>query len=630
MEQQIHYLEDAQSFQVSWEEGRKLRRRYMPYVLRTVLRRRKKSVIDHFYDEKIHEKTILIRALGVSVRGNMQYVLNVLNSDDRFKGYKIYVRTSKETHETVKEYIRQNNWKRTIPLEKYYNKMLERCQYLITESFFPYNWIKKPEQILIDTWHGTPLKKLGIRKNGKKAHLQAIQQKNFLCTDYFLYPNKFTQKIMYESYGVVSMMKGKALMLGYPRTGGMLSVPKEDTEKVRKTLAPNGEKVYAYMPTFRGYLSDEETIQREKDLLTYIDEHLRDDQILYVNLHHHIGQALDCSVFKHIRTFPPLIDSYELLTATDALISDYSSVFYDYLILGKQIILYIEDYETYSKYQGLNADITTLPFDKARSKEELVEMLNRGKNYDDTQIRSELCAYDSPRNAEKLSQLFAGDESGLTLEEHPHNDMPKVLFYTECCREGKETELLSQFSAAVDKSKYDYRIGCDTKKTADHLGSAYPMLHDSDVITSEDVIKLSSIGAPLKQKCLKGRIGFDKAIEYLQHEYALIPIQYYGYTKFDLLAIYDTPNADMILSLSLADAKSKALFITDDILKMIDEGDAFMKDAIRFAGDHCNVCAVSSPENVAKAEQILSDKWKDKVSVINDVSAMQKLCGFAN
>ena len=90
------------------------------------------------------------------------------------------------------------------------------------------------------------------------------------------------------------------------------------------------------MPTFRGYLDDEETIKREKEFLSFLDEKLTDDQILYVNLHHHISQGLDCSEFKHIHTFPPLIDSYELLTATDALISDYSSVFFDYLVLGKR------------------------------------------------------------------------------------------------------------------------------------------------------------------------------------------------------------------------------------------------------------------------------------------------------
>ncbi len=621
----VYFVPEADSFQINPEEARRLRRQYLPRVIKTIVKNRKWSIIDHFYDRKIDEKSILIRALGVSVRGNAQYVLNILNHDDRFKGYKIYVRTSKETHETVKEYIKQNHWKRTKALDKHYNCKMEQCKYFLTESFFPYSWIKKPGQVLIDTWHGTPLKKLGIVKNGDKAHLQAIQQKNFLCADYFLYPNKFTRDVMYDSYGIVSLMQAKALMLGYPRTGGLLQITDERKAEIRRQVAPNGEKVYAYMPTFRGYLSDEETIKREKDLLDHIDRSFTDQEILYVNLHHHIGQALDCSAYAHIRTFPPLIDSYEFLTATDALVSDYSSVFFDYLILGKQIVLYLEDYETYRQYQGLNMDIETLPFDKAYTPDELVEMLRRGKTYDDSRIREELCGYDSPDNAEKLCQIFAGDETGLVLEEHPHNTKKKVIFYTQCCREGRETSLLAEFSKQMDKETYDYWIGCDTEKVKSHLSSAYPMLHESAVITSDEKIKFSSIGGPVRKKYRSGKMDFDTAITYLAHEYALVPIQEYGYTKFDLFVIYDTPNPDMILALSLSGAEHKALFITDSMLEAVAGGDTILRDAIGFAADHCNVVAVSREDALEQAAGILSDRWKDRISVIDSVDGLNKL-----
>ena len=613
------------SFVLNEKEAKKLRKKYSKLISKLGGTLGSKTVIDQYYDEKIDKHSIVLQGLGVNVRGSMQYILNELNYDKRFSKYKIYVRTKDHSDQMVKDYIKQNNWTRTTTVPKGYYKVLESCKYVFTESYVPYQWIKKKDQVFIDIWHGTPLKKLGVIKNGNKAHLQSKQQKNFLCTDYFLYPNDFTKDIMFNSYNISTLMKGKALMLGYPRTAGILKVSEERTAEIRKTLAPNGEKVYAYMPTFRGYLNDEESIKREKEFLEYLDHELDDDQKLYVNLHHHIGAALDTSEYDHIETFPPLIDSYELLTATDALISDYSSVFFDYLVLGKQIILYIEDYDTYSSFQGLNMDIRDLPFDMAHSKEEVISMLNRGKDYDDTEIRNSLCAYDAPDNPAKLCQLFRDDENGLVLEEHPRNDKKKVLFYSDCCREGFETKLLEELSSKIDKEAYDYWIGCDSNKTKSHVASAYPMLHDNQNISSEDDIRLSSVGAPVKELYLSGKIDFETAITYLKYEYGLIPIQWYGYSDFDTYAIYDSVYPELIISLALSSAKNKILFITADMVSNIKSGDKFMEDAVKFAGKYMSVIAVTNNGLREEAEKILSDTWTGNISVVKNSDAIISL-----
>ncbi len=621
----IYLNEDVKRFSIDEKTAKKLRKKYAKLVKKNGGEPGSKTVIDYFYDEKVEKNTVLIQGLGVSVRGSVQYLLNELNYDKRFSKYKIYVRTKDHSDETVKEYIKQNNWTRTTTVPKGYYRKLESCKYIFTESYVPYQWIKKKDQIFIDIWHGTPLKKLGVIKNGRKAHLQSKQQKNFLCTDYFLYPNDFTKDIMYKSYDVATLMDAKALMMGYPRTAGILQVTEERTAEIRKQLAPNGERVYAYMPTFRGYLNDEDTIKREKEFLEFLDKNMSEDQILYVNLHHHISAGLDCSEFRHIHTFPPLIDSYELLTATDALISDYSSVFFDYLVLGKQIILYIEDYDTYSSFQGLNMDIRELPFDMAHSREEVLDMLNRGKDYDDTKIRSELCAYDAADNPAKFCQLFRDDETGLVLEDHPKNNKKKVIFYSDCCREGRETELLHQFSEQVDRDQYDFWVGCDSEKTKQHVDSAYPMLHDSMNISSEDDIRLSSVGAPVKELYLKGSIDFKTAMEYLIHEYGVIPVQQYGYSHFDTFVIYDMLDPEMIISMALLEADSKVIFITKDILSEVENGNTFMKDAVRFAADYCKVAAVTDKDIAEAAEKLLGDSWTGRVSVIDNVADINEL-----
>ena len=72
-----------------------------------------RNIVSHCYYLPIDEKGILILALGKSVRGNMQYVLDVLNKSPEFEGYTCYVRVDDTTEKTVSGYKKKNGWKRT-------------------------------------------------------------------------------------------------------------------------------------------------------------------------------------------------------------------------------------------------------------------------------------------------------------------------------------------------------------------------------------------------------------------------------------------------------------------------------------------------------------------------------------
>ena len=639
----IRILSDAQSFHLSPDEWHRQKKDSVHYVTMPFQGRSdiaescklmlgklgvgKKSVYDYFYDAKIDANSILLNGLGTSVRGSMQYILNELNHNDAYADFTVYVRTSQKTDDIVRQYIKQNKWIRTKTVLNNYAKYLETCKYLITESYFPYAWIKKEGQVVINIWHGTPLKRLGLLKNGKKSHKNAKQQKNFLCTDYFLYPNDYTKNVMLDSYKISQLFAGKkAIKLGYPRTAGLLGVSQEQVRKIRQFLAPHQERVYAYMPTFRGYLSDELTLEREMKFLTFLDANLKDDQILYVNLHHHIGASLDFSSFRHIRKFPPLIDSYELLTATDALISDYSSVFFDYLILGKQIILHIDDYDVYLKHQGLNMDIAELPFDLAKTVADVVEMLNKGKTYDDSEFRSRMCSYDSLENAEKLCQIVRGCEQGLEFYADPVSKKKKVLFYSEQFYDKALTEFLSKFlSQQKDDTKFEFWVGCDQAKTDKHLKNAYPLLHRFPMIGSVDEPCLSPLGEGLKSLYLSGKIPFSEAIKYLIHEYGIMPIRMYGHTQFDILVCYDVQSPETLISMALSPARKRILFLTEELLNEISGGNEFMRDAVCFASGYCHAVFVQKSGLMAAAENILPPRWKNSVALIEDTGDLHKL-----
>ena len=605
------------TFHIDFQKRTKVLDEFRYLALKNNLPSSGTTIADNYFNLALDEHAILMVGLGNNVRGNLQYILNELNSSDKFADFHIYVRTSPETDEIVKDYIHQNNWGRTSTVsgDKPYRKLMESCKYLITEVYMPEAWVKKPGQLYINIWHGTPLKKLGLAKNTKNSHRNGTTQKNFIDADYLTYPNQYTMDHMLEAYKVSQLMPGKTVLLGYPRTGGMLAASQSGSDTIRKQLAPNGEKLYAYMPTFRDYLSDEQSIKEIKDFLDFLDNNFSEDQLLYVNLHHRLNTSVNYNNYKHIRPFPPTIDSYKLLAETEALISDYSSVFFDYLILRKQIILFIPDYEKYCKIRGLFMDLYDLPFDKAKTKEEVLNFINLGKTYDDTKAFETFCSYDSIENAKKLCQLFFRDEQNLKLNPIPHDNRKRILIYSDACQQDDSTDFLSKFLEKYNHEQYDIFLGCDMDLVDMNKKSAYPMMFENPVIGSETDPHLTTLGQSIKKLYLSQTIPFEKAINYLKYDYALIPKRMYGQAVFDCVIIYDAINPEKIIAHTEMDT-IKLLFLHSNVLSKVQSGDLFLRDSIRYAAKYSKNIMVSSVQDKLLCEKLLGDYWKNKVQVV--------------
>lgn len=542
------------------------------------------TINDHYFNETLDEKMIVLLGLGKNVRGSMQYILNELNYDPYFKGYVVYVRTSEETEPIVQDYIAQNNWIRTktVTANGQYAKILMTAKYLVTEVFFPESYMKKPGQVYINIWHGTPLKRLGCTKNARNHHRNGVQQKSFIDADYLLYPNEYTKQHMLESYKVSNLMPGKVLMCGYPRTGGLIEAAGSDLTELKAQLAPNGEKLYAFMPTFRDYLDVETVVAQSKELLDYLDEQMDDSRILYVNLHHRVSDSIDYSGFKHIKQFPPTVDSYRLLAATEALISDYSSVFFDYLALRKQIILYAYDYELYKSKRGVYMELTDLPFDIAETKEAVWEAIKRGKTYDDEEVHNTFCRYDDAGNAKRLCQLLKGSEKDLIIQEIPKTNQNKLVIYSDAFAAGLPTEALMQFEGVFDADKNDLYFCCEQDLTNANKKIAYPMLARHAVIGCGSDLHLSSMASALKKLYREEKISFDEVMGYLQYEYGVLSRRIWSRAKFDRIVIYDVSDADKMLILSMVE-EEKILVLQPAMLEKLQSDDRFYRDAVLFA-----------------------------------------------
>ena len=571
----------------------------------------KRTVTDYYYDSKIVPGRVVLMGLGKNVRGSMQYILNELNHNDAFKDFHIYVKTAKDTEEIVKTYIRQNGWSRTeaVTPDSVYMELIETAQFLLTEVYLTAAWVKKEGQMYINIWHGTPLKKLGLAKNAKGKHKNGIQQSNFIDADYLLYPNDYTKKHMLESYKVADLMPGKVLKLGYPRTGGMLEAAQSDQTELRKMLAPNGEHIYAYMPTWKDYLKVDQVVAESKELLDYLDANLREDQILYVNLHHRVSDSLDYSQFKRIRQFPPTVDSYKLLALTDALITDYSSVFYDYLALRRQIVLYCADYELYRKKRGTYMDLMELPFDKAVTPEEVLVAINRGKTYDDEAAYQEFCAYDSVENAHKLCSLFLGTEDEVEVEAIPKNKKKKVMIYSDALSECTETQWLRKTAEnCAGSDTVELFISCNQDMVNENKNSAYPLLNKVPVIGTTADYFPSAMGHTAKKLYESGKITIGQAMSVWKYDYAAAVRRFLGRADFDLAVLLDVTDPEKLLALTFMDQPNKIMIISDLMYKEITENNnTFLKDALQVSASYMRAVFVKNEEQYAYISQMIGD-----------------------
>ena len=339
-----------------------------------------------------------------------------------------------------------------------YTKVLATSKYLINNSSFPAYFIRRPQQIYLQTWHGTPLKTLGKKMKYGIESMYNVQH-NFLHANYIMFPNEFTKKAIMEDYNLESLYTGKVIMNGYPRNSIFMN--KEKAEEVREKLGNDQYTTLAYMPTWRGKSNhDVDTAQYSKEvnkLLTYLDDNLKSHQKLYVNFHPMVQKFIKLDDYKHIYSFPQGVDKYEFLNSVDALITDYSSVFFDYSITRKPVILYMYDYDEYMHDRGMYFDIKELPFRKIYDAQTLLncivkeEFRNDSYDHDDEYIQKYI-QYDSADASRKMAELvFRESDCGMPVVNYCNNLEKKrnILYYPEI----KKPEAIDTIAKIVDKNK---------------------------------------------------------------------------------------------------------------------------------------------------------------------------------
>ena len=326
-------------------------------------------------------------------------------------GYKLYV--GSKSPETDKIMLLSSGLRSVTILKMNspeFQKILATANYLVCNYRLPTYFTKRKEQIVMNTWHGTPLKTLGRDMNNGIIDLGNVQSQ-FLDSNYLLYPNEYTKKHMVEAFCLSDLYQNKILVEGYPRNDVFFDDSYIQT--LKNLLKIQDKKVYVYMPTWRGLsvaATSKDYNAEINSILSQIDAGLNDDVLLFVKMHNLALKYVTLSKFKHIRPFPNNFEIYYFLNIADALITDYSSVFYDFANTKKEIILFTYDKELYCKERGLYENIDTLPFTQVDNTESLIAHLNNrpafvaDKKY--LEFLNTYCSHDSIITAQKVNNIF--------------------------------------------------------------------------------------------------------------------------------------------------------------------------------------------------------------------------------
>ena len=361
---------------------------------------------EYYEDGDVWEDTFLFESFGgANFQGNPYFIYKELIKRADLDNYKIYI--SAKDPENIRSSLESrgllpNNAAVIKVHSGEYRKVLSHAKYLVNNVSFTMDFIKKDEQIYLNTWHGTPLKTLGRTVIGDPFAV-CNGQRNYLLSDYLIAPNELTKRVYERDYMVHDIMPGELILGGYPRN----SVFYDDNARaaVKEKYQLNSYKTIFYMPTWRGTACGVDKVDQVSNIDRLAQE-LGNGYKVFVKFHPAMGKT--SGDFKYCYNMPDDIEVYEFLNAMDTLITDYSSVFFDFAGTGKIIVLYQYDKDEYYKSRGVYREVEeSLCFPIAYDYDRLVELVKTDDKTDYNGFVSKFCSYDSIDSAkEALEMLF--------------------------------------------------------------------------------------------------------------------------------------------------------------------------------------------------------------------------------
>lgn len=474
----------------------------------------------------VREDLVILEARnGRTIDGNIYYIARELLTAQAYAHLKIYiVYENEEARRSIQQKISGFNGPALtlveLQSEEYY-RIMASAKYLVNDSAIRNFFIKREGQVYLNVWHGTPLKVMG-RRVVHEPHATGSVQKNFVAADYLLYPSEYMMEHMLEDYMIRDAGRGTCLLGGYPRNTAFFD--DESRSRIREELDLQRYRVCAYMPTWRPEQAGEEL----RDLLRQMDEGLLPDEILYVNIHPLAAEEIDFSSYRSVRPFPEGYEVYRFLNAADALITDYSSVFYDFAVTGRRIVLFTYDEEEYFRIRGVYEPLESLPFARTRTVQETLEALRAPGQPDRSAFLKRFCRFESPRAAEVLCrQVFLGEDC-MEKREIPGNGLENVLVFGGDLMPGERTDALMRYLADPGKPPANYYLTFNRRDVNESKDILFQLPPGVRYFGRTGAVTLTDRQQQIRSRYEEGKVSFREYWEAVRPAFALEKERYYA------------------------------------------------------------------------------------------------------
>ncbi|MCL2839588.1 MAG: CDP-glycerol glycerophosphotransferase family protein [Defluviitaleaceae bacterium] len=441
---------------------------------------KKQSSVDKFYAKyrsfPIIENMILYESfLGQGLVCNPYALFKEFMRSKNFNDYK-HVWVISDSEELKRLEVEYKNYpsvsfiSRTDGEGEQFAYHMATAKFLIKNSTFPHCFSCRPAQIVVHTWHSITAKKLGFdTADGGLSADTGSPLRTFLQSSYIISPNDFMTDVYKNAYKLEGIYNGEIIQEGYPRTDLILNADCSDVlerMKTRGISVNRGKKIILYAPTWRGVtvgntINDAEDYLKISDVLQKYD---KDYQVL-IKPHQHVYKRLSAEQKKSGKYVPPYIDANELLSIVDILITDYSSIYFDFLHTERPILFYVPDLDKYNAERGVCFTANELPGPSIQNLDNLCSMISNieqvREDYSQVyaQIKAWACKHDDGNVSRKvIDVVFYGNRDYNVFK--LNNNKIKLLVYVGMLKNNDTAyaDMLVEQVNKIDYTKFDATI----------------------------------------------------------------------------------------------------------------------------------------------------------------------------
>ncbi len=333
---------------------------------------------------KVDDKLVFFESFqGRNYSCNPKGIYHAMDESEDYNAYKyVWAFRDVKSH----DYLKSSNTK-VVKFESFkYYRALAKAKYWVFNSNTRKFVVPKDNQVFVQTWHGTPLKKIGcdVAKAGNAVtdleDIALLYRREAEKISYFISPSKFCTEKLVSAFDLDD--DKKVLETGYPRNDELFTATNAEVSSIKKKLGIDEKKhVILYAPTFRDNAHSQITGFNNAIGIDFkrLEQMLGDDYVILFRGHYFISKAADFSIYgDFLIDVSDVEDINELYLASDLLITDYSSVFFDYANLRKPILFYMYDLDAYKNHiRDLYIDVLDLPGPIIEEFDELAEQIKR-------------------------------------------------------------------------------------------------------------------------------------------------------------------------------------------------------------------------------------------------------------